>query len=275
MENFYETIPKGENSKNIYRDEKLYNATIGIIIKEKQEYKLKAIVKELQGKNKEEKPQYCSNGAFSINYNINGRRLKIGHSKQIYNIPYHPKIMYPIFRKNYFFDDINKNLYIEVYEEGENDKEKITEQELVETYLKLRKSGYFWSDAHKRNLVRLKKDNKIPDYVIKNNHKMFGFNVKNGKKEEHKELKKGEVVVCDLDSIYEVVNANNIKAKKKNEYRYDNNSIIQFLEDYGEQCILEAEINFQEQEKIKNNKENENIQETELNENGKEDDDGR
>ena len=272
MENFYETIPTEKGPKNIIIDKQLYNRTIGILIKEKQADKLKAIMEELQGENEKERPEYASNGSFSMNYKVYGRRIKLGYDRQVFRIPYHPRIMYPMFRQKYHFTDIDEDLYIEIYEEGENEQSKITDDELVKVYLELRKEGIFWSDAHKRNLVRLKKDNKIPDYIIKNNYEMFGL--KEGK-EEYKELKKGEVVICDVDSIHEIIKEDYIDEYGVYYCKTDESYIIEWLKDHGEQCILEAEINFQEQEKIKNNKENENIQETELNENGKEDDDGR
>lgn len=81
LENFYETIPTGEDAKNIISDKELYNRTIGILIKEKQQYKLKAIMEELKGKNEEEKPEYASNGNFSMNYKVYGKRLKLGYEK--------------------------------------------------------------------------------------------------------------------------------------------------------------------------------------------------
>lgn len=118
LENFYETIPTGEDAKNIISDKELYNRTIGILIKEKQQYKLKAIMEELKGKNEEEKPEYASNGNFSMNYKVYGKRLKLGYEKQTYKIPYHPRIMYPIFRQKYHFEDIDEDLYLEIYEEG-------------------------------------------------------------------------------------------------------------------------------------------------------------
>ena len=265
LKNFYETIPTGEDAKNIISDKELYNRTIGILIKEKQQYKLKAIMEELQGENEEEKPEYASNGNFSMNYKVYGKRLKLGYEKQTYKIPYHPRIMYPIFRQKYHFADIDQDLYLEIYEEGENDQSKITDEELAEVYLELREAGLFWSDAHKRNLVRLKKDNKVPDYVIKNDHKMFGFE---GKNQEHKVLKKGEVVICDVDSIAQIAKEDNITKEGDYHYEIDESYIIEWLKNHGEKAILEAEIKFQENKEIQkttkmeeNNKQNRSLQE--------------
>ena len=259
LENFYETIPTGEDAKNIISDKELYNRTIGILIKEKQQYKLKAIMEELKGKNEEEKPEYASNGNFSMNYKVYGKRLKLGYEKQTYKIPYHPRIMYPIFRQKYHFEDIDEDLYLEIYEEGENDQSKITDEELAEVYLELREEGLFWSDAHKRNLVRLKKDNKIPDYVIKNDHKMFGLK---GDNQEHKVLKKGEVVICDVDSITEIVKEVYIDEDGEYHCKTDESYIIEWLKAHGEKAILEAEIKFQERRKLQgeNNKQYRNLQ---------------
>ena len=260
LENFYETIPTGEDAKNIISDKELYNRTIGILIKEKQQYKLKAIMEELQEENEEEKPEYASNGNFSMNYKVYGKRLKLGYEKQTYKIPYHPRIMYPIFRQKYHFEDIDEDLYLEIYEEGENDQSKITDEELAEVYLELREAGLFWSDAHKRNLVRLKKDNKIPDYVIKNDHKMFGLK---GDNQEHKVLKKGEVVICDVDSITEIVKEVYIDEDGGYHCKTDESYIIEWLKAHGEKAILEAEIKFQERRKSQgeNNKQYRNLRE--------------
>ena len=259
LENFYETIPTGEDAKNIISDKELYNRTIGILIKEKQQYKLKAIMEELQEENEEEKPEYASNGNFSMNYKVYGKRLKLGYEKQTYKIPYHPRIMYPIFRQKYHFEDIDEDLYLEIYEEGENDQSKITDEELAEVYLELREAGLFWSDAHKRNLVRLKKDNKIPDYVIKNDHKMFGLK---GDNQEHKVLKKGEVVICDVDSIAQIAKEANITEEWDYQYETDESYIIEWLKKHREKAILKAEIKFQERRKSQgeNNKQYRNSQ---------------
>lgn len=79
---------------------------------------------------------------------------------------------------------------------------------------------------------------------------MFGFM---DNKKEHKVLKKGELVICDLDSIY---------PKSEKEYQYTDEygevhkyfqitdeSIIEHLEEYGEKCVLKAEIEFQNRKK--------------------------
>lgn len=249
MENFYATIPFQAKYTEFRFDSKLYNKTIGTIIKEGQQEKIKAIVEEI-AQGEQVLPEYESNGNFSMTYKIKDKRLKIGYEKENYQIPYHPRIMYPIFRKNYRSKDQKRDLYLEVYEEGDNNHDNITDEELLQVYLELREAGIFWSDAHKRNLVRLKKDNNLPDWVIKNDHTMFGFM---DNKQEHKVLKKGEVVICDLDSIY---------LKKETQHKYiDENGelhicfpvtdegIIKHLKEYGEKCILQAEIEFQNRKK--------------------------
>lgn len=240
MENFYEILPSDEAYTKFRKEKSLYNTTIGIIIKENHAKKIKAIVQEMaEGKN--EFPKYESNGNFAMTYKINNKRFKIGYEKQIFRIPYHPRIMYPIFRQEYTSKDEKRKLYVEVYEEGENDHENITDEELVQVYLELREAGFFWSDAHKRNLVRLKKDNKLPDWVIKNDHTMFGFIDNN---QEHKVLKKGELVICDLDSIYKEIQEGYMDKEGKV-------TILEFLEASANPCILQAEIEFENRKKEK------------------------
>lgn len=142
IENFYETIPLKQKSKNYRNDIELYNKTIGTIIKEGQQEKIKAIVEEIS-QGKQVKPKYEGNGTFSMSYRINDKRLKIGYEKENYQIPYHPRIMYPIFRQNFKSKDQKRNLYIEVYEEGENNQDKITDEELARNLFRIKRSWNF------------------------------------------------------------------------------------------------------------------------------------
>ena len=250
MEELYDTILFEEEISGLnIIDRQLCNITIGIMIKEKQQEKIKATLEELRGEKEEEKPEYLTNGNFSITYKAYGKIIKFGNSKQIYPIPYHPRFMYPIFRRKYEFENSSKPLYIEYFEEGNNYHNQISDDELVKVYLELREDGLFWSDAHKRNLVRLKKDNNIPEYVIKNNHEMFGFEEKHG---EHKVLRKGEVVICDLDSVWPEEKESPLYTKIGFKYlpAVDKKFRIEYLKKYGEKCILEAEEKAQLEEKL-------------------------
>ena len=250
MEELYDTIPFEEEISGLnIIDRQLCNTTIGIMIKGKQQEKIKATLEELRGGKEKEKPEYLTNGNFSITYKAYGKIIKFGHSKQIFPMKYHPRFMYPIFRRKYEFENSSKPLYIEYFEEGNNYHSQISDDELVKVYLELREDGLFWSDAHKRNLVRLKKDNNIPEYVIKNNHEMFGFEEKHG---EHKVLRKGEVVICDLDSVWPEEKESPLYTKIGFKYlpAVDKKFRIEYLKKYGEKCILEAEEKAQLEEKL-------------------------
>ena len=79
---------------------------------------------------------------------------------------------------------------------------------------------------------------------------MFGF--KDNKK-EHKILKKGELVICDLDSMYI---RNELEYQYKDKYGklhvcypLPDDKIIEYLKENGAECVLQAEIGFQNRKK--------------------------
>ena len=92
---------------------------------------------------------------------------------------------------------------MEIFNLGVTDPAKITDQKLLEIYKELEDAGIRWEDAKKENLLVLTKDNEIPDFVQSEDFNLFGF-LKDERfpTKKHKALKKGDIVICDLDMLY-------------------------------------------------------------------------
>ena len=142
-------------------------------------------------------------GAYSTVIKTGGKVLKIGTERNDnpFEIPYHPRILKPIIRKK----DVSKNpehpLYIEVQDEVDVETE-ITDEELLEVYIELRKAGIKWCDASKYNLGRPKADNygyPIGGYGPPSNNQSLGLI---GKDSLEDVKKQGKPVIIDLDYIY-------------------------------------------------------------------------
>ncbi len=196
MDLYHKTVHFIKNDENFDRIEKniyteMTSTIFGIIIKEEKQEEIELELKDLSNG----KPiEFLSLGGYSLVFQTNEKVFKLGAERAKFLIEkYHPRLMYPILRKKY-----NENLYIEAYEKGEIDS-NITDEELLLVYEELYRTGLIWLDARKANLVRLKKDNVLPEYVRQKDDTKSGFGVNTSK---HIVLKKGELVVCDLDYIY-------------------------------------------------------------------------
>ena len=123
---------------------------------------------------------------------------KIGSKKRKFEIPYHPRLMMPYFRKRYEDDST-----LEIYNLGNTESVKITDESLLEIYKELEKAGIIWTDAHKENIVELLSDNILPDFIKSEDFNLFGFlEDERFPTIKHRPLKKGDLVVCDLDMLY-------------------------------------------------------------------------
>ncbi len=143
--------------------------------------------------------KYLSKGSTSLVLQTGDQIVKIGFGRMQFKVPYHPRIMMPYFRKQYEDDSI-----LEVYNLGITESAKITDDELLKIYKELESAGILWGDARKENLLVLREDNELPDF-IKNSpdFNVFGFlEDSEFPTTEHKILKKGDIVVCDLDYLY-------------------------------------------------------------------------
>ncbi len=164
---------------------------IGTVIKNGKQEEIEL---ELQDLSKGEPIKPLSIGGYSMVFETNEKVFKLGAEKVQFLIEkYHRRFMYPYLRKSY--DD---NLYIEAYEKGYADP-NITNEELLMVYEELYRDGFIWLDAKKENLVRLKKDNALPEYVRQRDDTYSGFK---RNLEEPITLKKGELAICDLDFIF-------------------------------------------------------------------------
>lgn len=170
------------------------------------------------------------NGGFSNVIIIGDKVLKTGE-KNTYEVPYDKRLLQPIIRQYVKSERKCHGGYysnhecIEVYERV--DTENITNDDAYLVFKELFEKGILWADAAPRNLGRLLKPNKVylPDaYSIKKGKKEeyyvddqdVGFIVED--KESKECLQEGELVITDIDEIYDIkaLNlANVIKEKLK------------------------------------------------------------
>lgn len=142
--------------------------------------------------------RFKSTGSTSLILQTGDMIVKIGAGRRKYEVPYHPRIMMPYFRKRY-----QDGSCIEVFNYGDTKSADITDEKLLEIYKELEDAGILWGDARKENLVVLKKDNILPDYIASDEFNVMGFlEHPRFPTNKHKPLKKGDIVVCDLDMLY-------------------------------------------------------------------------
>ena len=143
--------------------------------------------------------EFLDVGSSSLVLKTGKQVVKLGAGRRNYEVPYHPRLMMPYFRKQY--DD---NTILEVYNLGITEPALISDQELLNIYKELEDAGILWSDAKKDNLLVLSEDNDLPDFIKKSpDFNVFGFlDDDNFPTEQHVSLKKGDIVICDLDYLY-------------------------------------------------------------------------
>ena len=214
-----------EDSKThlLYNERKDYAVTISIIIDE--------LLKSENCKYSDITPY--KRGGYSQVFQIGDKILKIGKPRAIYRIPNHRRLLQPLTRTNLLDKADNPKACVEIQERVEPCG-NITEDEIYAIYKELRDDGIIWTDARKANLGRLRSDN-IPTL---NGEKMdvapnsVGFI--NGKNK--KDLMAGELVVLDLDFIY---NENDptiqwpaFSCSKKFEKRYQQEKAEEIVKDF-------------------------------------------
>lgn len=179
----------------IAKDIKAQEFAIMMYSKDREEKKL--ILQKVANGNKY---KYKACGTQSLIIQAGNQVVKLGAKKRKFKIPYHPLIMMPYFRKEY-----NDKSVLEVFNFGNVKSAKITDEKLLEIYKELEKSGIKWTDARKDNVLELLEDNALPDYIREESEdfNLFGF-LKDSRfpTNEHKVLKKGDIVICDLDMLY-------------------------------------------------------------------------
>lgn len=145
-----------------------------------------------------QKYNYLSCGSSSFIIQAGDQIVKLGIGRRKFNIPYHPRIMMPYFRKKY-----KDGSCLEVFNFGVVDSAEITDEKLLEIYKELESAGIIWGDARKDNLLVLTKDNEVPDFIQSSDFNIFGFlEDERYPTNNHVALKKGDIVICDLDMLY-------------------------------------------------------------------------
>lgn len=174
---------------------KIFKKIMSLDDEERAEKEL--ILREIAG---ESKYQFKSAGFTSLVMQAGDKIVKLGEWKFKYRIPYHPRIMMPHFRKKY-----SDNSVLEVYNLGNTKSVQITDQELLKIYKELEAAGIIWGDAKKDNVLVLLQDNELPDFVRSEDFNLFGFlEDERFPTKNHKALKAGELVICDLDCLYAI-----------------------------------------------------------------------
>lgn len=194
-----------ESRKNCseYLDEKrLVEKNFGRIILQDRSEEISTLAKFMLSENEDTGIEICGIGAFSIAIKLGNKVLKIGGDRDNKNfeIPYHPRLIRPIIRKQNISGDSSRPIHLEIQDEVDTHSE-ITDEELLEVYKDLRKAGIKWCDPTKNNLGRLKKDNYgYPIGVgVPANNKAIGFV---GEDSLEETLKSGDLVIIDLDFLY-------------------------------------------------------------------------
>ncbi len=152
----------------------------------------------LQEVSKGNKYKFVANGTSSLVIQADEKIVKIGRLRRNYEIPYHPRIMMPYFRKKY-----SDGSCLEVFNYGITNSQDITDEKLLEIFKELEEAGIFWGDARKENLLVLTKDNELPDFIASKEFNVMGF-LEDDRfpTNNHIVLKKGDIVICDLDMLY-------------------------------------------------------------------------
>ncbi len=136
-------------------------------------------------------------GSYSVVYKLGEKILKIGNIKNIHELPNSKYILQPVLRNYIGYKDTD-NCYVELMEYV-NISDSITEGELYTLYKNLREEGIIWTDPRNNNVGKLLKDNYcyINGEVVNINQTNNGFD-----KNNVNVLKKGDLVVIDIDHLY-------------------------------------------------------------------------
>ena len=142
--------------------------------------------------------QFIGSGVSGIVFKSGKKVIKLSNTIGSFEIPYHPRLLMPYFRKGY--DDYTA---LEVYNFGKVKSAQITDEKLLEIYKELEAAGIIWTDAKKENLVELLEDNTLPEYNLGKNFNLYSF-LEDDRypTDNHTVLKKGDIVICDLNHLY-------------------------------------------------------------------------
>lgn len=142
-------------------------------------------------------------GAYSRVYIIGQKVLKIGHPRATYKIPNHRRILQPELRIELKKHKYERFACVEVQDYVETPPKEIDREQLYQLYKELREDGIICADLRYDNVGRLLKDNK-PNLCGEELHvEPYTAGLIGSANEV---LKKGELVVIDLDHIYVLEN---------------------------------------------------------------------
>ena len=141
-------------------------------------------------------------GEFSDVYQIGDKIIKLGKKRGTKTFPNNPYIVKPLIRKEFELGEKTK-IFVEVCEKILTNC--CTKEDVDEIYKKMRRLGLVWIDVKQKNLGKLLKDNKI--YWNKPlNPSDTALMLQEYRGSE--ELKKGDVIICDADYIYDELGKN-------------------------------------------------------------------
>ncbi len=136
-------------------------------------------------------------GEFSDVYQIGNKIIKLGKKRGTKTFPNNPYIVKPLLRKEFELGEKTK-IFVEVCEKILTNC--CTKEDVDEIYKKMRRLGLVWIDVKQKNLGKLLKDNKIYWYKpLSPSDTALMLQEYRGSEE----LKKGDVVICDADYIYD------------------------------------------------------------------------
>ena len=185
-----EIFERNEYSYNLYRQGLIRESTLGGIIKGDVSIFVEEIIKEVsEGK---ELKKIGDEGTYSDAIETNGYVIKLGETRDRFEIPYHPNILQPLLREKISDKEGKDILIVEVQDKV--DTKNVTEEQRQELINKLKKSKIKCKDILYGNIGILQKPNR---------RRLFdgvgGVTDHDNIKEET--LKPGEPVVYDTDMI--------------------------------------------------------------------------
>lgn len=136
-------------------------------------------------------------GEFSDVYQIGNKIIKLGKKRGTKTFPNNPYIVKPLLRKEFELGEKTK-IFVEVCEKILTNC--CTKEDVDEIYKKMRRLGLVWIDVKQKNLGKLLKDNKIYwNKPLSPSDTALMLQEYRGSEE----LKKGDVIICDADYIYD------------------------------------------------------------------------
>lgn len=147
---------RNEYSYNLYRQGLIRESTLGGIIKGDVSIFVEEIIKEVsEGK---ELKKIGDEGTYSDAIETNGYVIKLGETRDKFEIPYHPNILQPLLRERISDKEGKDVLIVEVQDKV--DTKNVTEEQRQELINKLKKSKIKCKDILYGNIGILQKPNR-------------------------------------------------------------------------------------------------------------------